>query len=253
MIDANTVSITNRDRFFIRILSAQSGRFKRQPFETMLVFNYGDFSAVYKFRPQLSTTGQGGKIALVCEGDGMGNVNSALGDRFIVLVGLMGVGKSSVGRKLAKKLDLPFIDADDEIEKAAGCSISEIFRLYGEPAFRDGERRVIARILSSGPGVLATGGGAFMDADTRAEIAERGVSIWLRADVEVLYERTRRRDVRPLLQTGDPRATLSRLAGERYPIYAQAELTIDTDTQKPNETVDHIIDELGGCATLSAS
>ncbi|MBL6929389.1 MAG: shikimate kinase [Rhodospirillales bacterium] len=183
----------------------------------------------------------------------MGNVNSALGDRFIVLVGLMGVGKSSVGRKLAKKLDLPFIDADDEIEKAAGCSISEIFRLYGEPAFRDGERRVIARILSSGPGVLATGGGAFMDADTRAEIAERGVSIWLRADVEVLYERTRRRDVRPLLQTGDPRATLSRLAGERYPIYAQAELTIDTDTQKPNETVDHIIDELGGCATLSAS
>ncbi|MBC8157896.1 MAG: shikimate kinase [Alphaproteobacteria bacterium] len=180
----------------------------------------------------------------------MGRLVSALGDRFIVLVGLMGVGKSSVGRKLAGKLVLPFIDADDEIEKAAGCSISEIFRLYGEPAFRDGERRVIARILGAGPGVLATGGGAFMDPQTRAEIAEHGISIWLRADVEVLYQRTRRRDVRPLLQTGDPRATLRKLADQRYPLYAQADLTIDSDNEKPTETVNHILDELGATLPL---
>ncbi len=181
----------------------------------------------------------------------MGSVITDLGNRFIVLVGLMGVGKSSVGRRLARKLDLPFIDADDEIEKAAGCSIPEIFRLYGEPAFRDGERRVIARILATGPGVLATGGGAFMDPDTRTEIAENGVSVWLRADVEVLYQRTRRRNDRPLLQSGDPRATLEKLAAERGPFYAKAEMTIDTDTEKLAETVDHIIYELN--ATLSAS
>ncbi|MBT3358839.1 MAG: shikimate kinase [Rhodospirillales bacterium] len=183
----------------------------------------------------------------------MGSVISTLGDRLIVLVGLMGVGKSSVGRRLAGHLELPFIDADDEIEKAAGCPISEIFRLYGEPAFRDGERRVIARILASGPGILATGGGAFMDPDTRAEIAENGISVWLRADVEVLYQRTRRRNTRPLLQNGDPRATLERLAAERYPIYAQADITIETDGEKLTETLDHIVNELNHHASLSAS
>ena len=212
----------------------------------MLGFNYGDFSAVYKFRPRLSTTGLGGWFALVCYEARMETVKSNLGKRFVVLVGLMGAGKSSVGRKLAQYLEFPFIDADEEIEKAAGCTIEEIFRLYGEPAFRDGERRVIARILASGPGVLATGGGAFMDPETRAKIAENGISVWLRADVDVLYRRTRRRSVRPLLNTDDPRATLERLAADRYPVYAQADITIDTAGEKLTETVDHIIEELEG-------
>ena len=171
----------------------------------------------------------------------------------IVLVGLMGAGKTSIGRRLAGRLGLPFTDADVEITKAAGCSIDDIFELYGEEAFRDGERRVIARLLEDQPHVLATGGGAFMDPDTRAEIAENGISVWLRADVEVLYQRTRRRNTRPLLQNGDPRATLERLAAERYPIYAQADITIETDGEKLTETLDHIVNELNHHASLSAS
>lgn len=164
--------------------------------------------------------------------------------KFVVLVGLMGAGKTSVGRVLAERLNLPFIDADDEIEKAAGCSIEDIFKLYGEQAFRGGERRVIARILNSEPTVLATGGGAFMDPETRALIAERGISVWLRADIEVLYQRTRRRSVRPLLKNDDPRGTLERLTRERYPIYAEADITLDTEEDKLSETVDRVISQL---------
>jgi shikimate kinase len=159
----------------------------------------------------------------------------------VVLVGLMGAGKSSVGRKLAKLLDLPFVDADEEIERAAGCSIEDIFRLYGEPAFRDGEERVIARLLESGPQVLATGGGAFMNPRTRDRIRERAISIWLRADLDLLVRRTARRSGRPLLAHGDPRATLERLMAERYPVYAEADLTVDTTEENIERMVERIL------------
>jgi len=157
-------------------------------------------------------------------------------DRGIVLIGLMGAGKSSVGRRLAKRLDLPFSDADQEIEKAADCTIEEIFARHGEAAFRAGERRVIGRLLDGPPQVLATGGGAFMDRETRAAISEKGISIWLRADLDVLLERVLRRDNRPLLKQGDPEQILRRLMAERDPVYAQADLTA-TSGQGPHEDV----------------
>jgi len=162
----------------------------------------------------------------------------------IILVGLMGAGKSSIGRKLAERLELPFIDADNEIEKAAGCSIPDIFELYGEEAFRDGERRVIARLLGQGPQVLATGGGAFMDPDTRQRIAEHGVSIWLRSSLDVLYRRIERRGGRPLLETDDPRGTLEKLMKERYPVYAEADIVIETDEEPLEETVQRAYEAL---------
>lgn len=171
------------------------------------------------------------------------------GNRHVVLIGLMGAGKTSIGRLMAKRLKTTFTDADTEIEKAAGLTISEIFRIHGEQAFRDGERRIIARLLDAPAGVLATGGGAFMDAGTRALIRERGISVWLRADVETLYQRTRRRTGRPLLNNEDPLGTLERLAQIRYPIYAEADITIDTGTEKPRETTDRIIEELIAMAT----
>jgi shikimate kinase len=149
--------------------------------------------------------------------------------RSIVLVGMMGVGKSSVGRRLAGRLSIPFIDADTEIEKAAGMSIAEIFARHGEPYFRSGEARVIARLLEGGPQVLATGGGAFMSADTRALIKVKGISIWLHAEFDVLLRRTsKRRSDRPLLQTDDPAETLRRLLAEREPTYALADLTVQS-------------------------
>lgn len=174
----------------------------------------------------------------------MTGLAARLGDRFLVLVGLMGAGKSCIGRMLAREFDIPFVDADDEIEKAAGCSIKDIFRLYGEPAFRDGERRVIARILESGPGVLATGGGAFMDEGTRQAIQRRGISVWLRADIDILYRRTRRRSVRPLLENQDPRGTLEQLARERYPVYAEADVTVETGEHQPAETMRRVIAQI---------
>ena len=150
-----------------------------------------------------------------------------LGSRSIVLVGMMGVGKSSVGRRLAARLAIPFVDADAEIETAAGMSIADIFARNGEDYFRRGEARVIARLLESGPQVLATGGGAFMNSQTRQLIKAKGVSIWLHADVDILLRRTgKRRNERPLLQTDDPADTLRRLLAERGPIYAQADLTV---------------------------
>lgn len=162
--------------------------------------------------------------------------------RTVVLVGLMGAGKSAIGRRLAAKLGLPFVDADTEIEQAAGCSIEEIFARDGEAAFRAGERKIITRLLTERePHILATGGGAFMDPQTRALIRERATSVWLRAELEVLLERTARRTHRPLLKKGDPREILSRLMEQRHPVYAEADLTVDSDEHPPEHTVNCVI------------
>jgi shikimate kinase len=166
--------------------------------------------------------------------------------RTIVLIGLMGAGKSKIGRRLAARLQLPFFDSDHEIETAAGESIEEIFSRHGEAAFRDGERRVIARLLRQPIHVLATGGGAFMDPQTRAVIAHRGVSVWLRADIEVLLARVSRRNNRPLLQERDPRAVLSELIERRSPIYAQADMTIDSGEGPPDATATRVVAGLAG-------
>ena len=166
-------------------------------------------------------------------------------ERSIALVGLMGAGKSCIGRRLGQHLRLPFLDADSEIEAAAGCSIPEIFARHGEAAFRDGERKVIARLLQGGRRcVLATGGGAFMDPETRREIATAAVSVWLRADLEVLLRRTGRRGNRPLLRQGDPREILSRLIGERHPVYAQADIVVDSLDGPAEQTVERVIEAL---------
>lgn len=158
-------------------------------------------------------------------------------DRTVVLVGLMGAGKTCVGRRLAARLGMPFVDADSEIEAAAGCTISEFFARYGEPAFRAGERKVVGRLLDGVPSVLATGGGAFIDDETRGLIAEKAISIWLRADLDVLYKRTVGRDHRPLLKTGDPRTILRGLMEKRYPVYALADIVVDSIDQPPEATV----------------
>jgi len=159
----------------------------------------------------------------------------------IALVGLMGAGKSSIGRRLAQRLGLPFIDADSEIEAAADATIEEIFQRHGEAAFRDGERRVIARILDSPIHVLATGGGAFMDASTRALLRARAVTLWLRADIELMLARVGRRGNRPLLKSGDPRAVLEQLMQQRYPTYAQADITVDSVDGPPEATVERVM------------
>src|SRR5580698_8942032 len=152
-----------------------------------------------------------------------------LGRRSIVLVGMMGVGKSSIGRRLGARLGVPFVDADAEIEKAAGMSIADIFARHGEESFRSGEARVIARLLDGGPQVLATGGGAVMNADTRVAIKDKGVSIWLSAELDVLMRRiNKRKNDRPMLQTADPEATLRELLVAREPVYAQADITVQS-------------------------
>jgi shikimate kinase len=160
------------------------------------------------------------------DGGQIERVLARLGNRSIVLVGMMGAGKTSIGRRLAHVLALPFLDADAEIEKAANLSVPEIFSVYGEPHFREGERRVLARLLASGPAVLATGGGAFMNEETRHECREHGISIWLKADVAVLLERVRKKGNRPLLETPDPEATMQRLLAAREPVYATADIVI---------------------------
>ena len=165
----------------------------------------------------------------------------------IVLIGLMGAGKTCVGRRLAKALGLGFVDADDEITAAAGCSIADIFETWGEPAFRDLERKVIARLLSGERKVVATGGGAYMTAETRAHIREHGLTIWLRAELDLLVKRTttsRRGILRPLLDNENPRATLDRLMKERYPVYAEADLVIETRDESPEATVARIVETL---------
>jgi shikimate kinase len=161
--------------------------------------------------------------------------------RTIALVGLMGVGKSSVGRRLANALDLPFKDADHEIEAAAGRTIPEIFAEMGEPAFREGERRVIARLLEDPPHVLATGGGAFMNDETRRLIKERAISVWLKADLEILARRVSRKDTRPLVSGKDPMTVLSELAEKRYPVYGQADLVVETGDTAHHVAVDQIL------------
>jgi len=158
----------------------------------------------------------------------LARIREALVARSIVLIGLMGAGKTAVGRRLANRLDLPFTDADTEIEIAAGQTVSEIFTEHGEPYFRQGESRVIARLLQGGPQVLATGGGAYMDARTRANIKARGISIWLKAELPVLLHRVRRRDNRPLLDSDDPDKVMRELMEKRYPIYAEADITVES-------------------------
>jgi shikimate kinase len=161
--------------------------------------------------------------------------------RTIALVGLMGVGKSSVGRRLANALDMPFRDADAEVEAAAGRSVSEIFNDLGETAFRDGERRVIARLLDQEPHVLATGGGAFIPLETRALIKCKAISVWLKADLEILARRVSRKDTRPLLAGKDPLEVLQVQAEARYPAYAEADLTVETCDAAHHVTVDQVI------------
>lgn len=165
-------------------------------------------------------------------------------NRTVALVGMMGAGKSSIGRRLAARLNVPFRDVDTEIESAAGCTISDIFERFGEPAFRDGERKVIQRLLSEPPHVMATGGGAFIDPNTRAKLKQEAVTVWLKAPVELLLARTQRRDTRPLLRNGDPRQTLERLLSERAPIYAEADFTIDSEDGPHTAAVDRIVNTL---------
>ncbi|HXQ83768.1 MAG TPA: shikimate kinase [Xanthobacteraceae bacterium] len=175
-----------------------------------------------------------------------------LGRRSIVLVGMMGVGKSSIGRRLGTRLGIPFVDADAEIEKAAGMSIADIFARHGEADFRGGEARVIARLLDGGPQVLATGGGAIMNPDTRALIKTKGISIWLNAEFDVLMRRiSKRKHERPMLQTADPVATLRELLAAREPVYAQADLTMQSREVPHDAIVTEIITALG--AFLKAS
>ena len=174
-------------------------------------------------------------------------ITAALGSRSIVLVGMMGAGKSTVGRRLAARLRLPFLDADTEIELAhAGMTIPEIFETHGEAYFRDGEARVIARLLHAGPAVLATGGGAFLREETRQRIGDKAVSIWLKADADVILKRVKRRADRPLLQTADPAATVGRLISEREPVYERADIMIWSRDVPHEKIVDECIAALHG-------
>ena len=173
-----------------------------------------------------------------------------LGKRSVVLVGLMGCGKSSIGRRMASRLAIPFVDADDEIEQAAGMNIPEIFAQHGEAYFRDGERRVIMRLLEQGPQVLATGGGAYMNAETRANIARSGISLWLKADLDILMKRVARRSNRPLLKASNPEEVMRGLMKQRYPVYAEAEVTLQSREIPHDRIVDEAIAALTGSAKL---
>ena len=164
--------------------------------------------------------------------------------RTVALVGLMGAGKTTVGRALARRLNVAFRDADAEIEKAADLSVTEIFQRLGEQEFRQGERRVIARLLEDPPFVLATGGGAYMNDATRSLLKERAITVWLRADLDLLLRRVLRRNTRPLLQQGDPRATMTRLMAERYPVYAEADLAVDTHDGAATDIAQLIVERL---------
>jgi shikimate kinase len=181
-------------------------------------------------------------------------VRAALDRRSVVLVGMMGVGKSSIGRRLAARLGIPFIDADAEIEKAAGMSISDIFARHGEADFRSGEARVIARLLDGGPQVLATGGGAFMNEATRAKIKNRGVSIWLAAEFDVLLRRiAKRKNERPMLQTEDPDETLRQLIALREPTYALADITVQSREVPHDAIVSEIVAAMATFLNVAAA
>lgn len=170
-------------------------------------------------------------------------------DRSVVLVGLMGAGKSTVGRRLAQRLDRRFVDADDEIERAAGMTIPEIFETYGEAHFRDGERRVLSRLLGEDGIIIATGGGAFMNDETRALILDRALSIWLKADLETLVRRCAKRTDRPLLKGGDPAETMRKLMALRYPVYAEADYTVESGGDTHDQVVDRILEVMGATET----
>ena len=172
--------------------------------------------------------------------------------RTVALVGLMGAGKSSIGRRLAQRLKVPFTDADAEIEAAAGATVEEIFERHGEAAFREGERRVIARLLDGPVQVLATGGGAFMDPTTRALMRERAVSVWLRAELELLLPRLTRRNNRPLLKVGDPRTVLERLIAERHPVYAEADIVVESLDGPPEVTLERVLAALAAHLGMAA-
>ncbi len=164
--------------------------------------------------------------------------------RTVALVGLMGAGKSAIGKRLALRLGLPFVDADDEIERAAGCSIAEFFERFGEAEFRAGERRVISRLLAGPAHVLSTGGGAYMDPETRALMRAHAITVWLRAELDVLYERVKKRTHRPLLSQGDPKQILERLMSQRYPVYAEADIVVESTAQPADITTDQVLEAL---------
>lgn len=174
-----------------------------------------------------------------------------LGSRSLVFVGLMGAGKTAIGRKVASMLSLPFMDSDQEIETVSRMTIPELFERYGEPEFRALEQRVILRLLENGPQVLSTGGGAFMNAQTREAIAAHGVSVWLKADLDLLMERVSKKPNRPLLKNADPRAVLERLMGERYPVYATADLTVPTRDDRKEIIASEVVCAL--CAHLGVA
>ncbi len=176
--------------------------------------------------------------------DRSSTIRRALGGRSIVLVGIMGVGKSTIGKRLSQYLDIPFVDADKEIEKAAGMDIQDIFDQFGEEAFRSGEKKVIKRLMAEGQKILATGGGAFMNEDIRADIAEAGVSVWLSADLDILMKRVQRRANRPLLKTEDPEATMKALLDERNPIYALSDVHIESRTVSRDVIAGEVVDLL---------
>ena len=186
----------------------------------------------------------GGGATVEPQSDAQTLAASVVVDRPIVLVGLMGAGKTTIGRRLAAVLGLPFLDADEEIERAAGLPIAEIFARHGEPDFRRGERRVIERLLQGPLHVLATGGGAFMDTETRALLRAQATSVWLRADLDVLLRRVEKRDNRPLLRQGNPREIMARLMTERYPVYAEADLTVDSNNGPHGAAVLHVLQAL---------
>jgi shikimate kinase len=175
-----------------------------------------------------------------------------LGGRSVVFVGLMGAGKTAIGRKVASALSLPFIDSDHEIESVSRMTIPELFEHYGEAEFRALEQRVILRVLEGGPQVLSTGGGAFMNADTRAAIAARGVSVWLKADLDLLMERVSKKQNRPLLKNDDPRGALERLMNERYPVYAEATVTVPTRDDRKEVIAAEVMTALGQHLEIAA-
>jgi shikimate kinase len=174
-----------------------------------------------------------------------------LGDRSVVFVGLMGAGKTVIGRKVSQMLGLPFIDSDHEIEEISRMTIPDLFDIYGEAEFRTLEQRVIERLLKTGPQVLSTGGGAFMNAETRRNIAERGISVWLEADLDLLMQRVQKRPNRPLLRTPDPRAVMQKLMDERYPVYASARITVRTRDEKREIIAKEVLEGLAGLLEIA--